>query len=105
MLLEAYHGLGANVSETARQLSFSRNTAGRWVGRHRDDLGLQELSCRTPSCPRQTPAGVESLVVSERNQTEFEGVRPAHHLQWQHGLAFSPHTVRNVVPRHDLSQA
>ncbi|TKJ30227.1 MAG: hypothetical protein CEE40_05550 [Chloroflexi bacterium B3_Chlor] len=104
MLLEVYHDLGGNVSQTARELCCSRNTVRKWVRRHRDSLGLQGRSRRPQNCPRQTAADVESLVVRERKKTNFGRVRLAHHLQWQHGLALSSHTVRNILRRHDLSQ-
>jgi hypothetical protein len=47
---------------------------------------------------------VESLVVKQRKKTKFGRGRLAHRLQKEHGLALSPHTVRNILRRHQLSQ-
>ena len=104
MLLEVYQECGGNVSQTARELCCSRNTVRKWVRRHQDNLGLQGRSRRPHNCPRRTPADVESLVIKERKKTNFGRVRLAHHLQRQHGLALSCHTVRNILRRHGLSQ-
>jgi putative transposase len=104
MLLEVYQDCGANVSRTARELCCSRNTVRKWVRRHRDNLGLQGRSRRPRNCPRQTPPDLERLVVKERKKTNFGRVRLAHRLHRRHGVTLSPHTVRNILRRHRLSQ-
>lgn len=104
MLLEVYKRLDSNVSQTAEELCCSRNTVRKWARRHRDNLGLQGRSRRPHNCPRQTPTGVENLVVKVRKKTNFGRVRLAHRLQQDHKLTLSPHTVRNILRRHDLSE-
>lgn len=104
MLPEAYHDLGGNVSQTASKLSCSRTTVRKWVRRHRGNPGFQDRSRRPQNCPGQTPADMERLVVRARKKTNLWRIRLAHHLQQQRDLTLSPHTVRNFLRRHNLSQ-
>lgn len=62
--------------------------------------GTVSQTAREFCCSRN----VESLVLKERQKTNFGAVRSAHRLQQEQGLALSPHTVRHILRRHDLSQ-
>ena len=104
MLLQTYDDLGGNISQSAKKLCCSRNTVKKWVRRHRQKRGLQDLSRRPHSCPSQTPSHLEDLVEQERKKTNFGRVRLAWHLQQQCQLTLSPHTIRNILRRRNLSQ-
>jgi len=89
---------GATITAAALVVGCSRQTASKWVGRHRRGEGLADRSSRPRRSPRRTPAAVEDAVLRARAELR---VGP-HPLGWALGLAAS--TVHAILRRHGCSR-
>ena len=89
---------GLTITAAAVIVGCSRQTASKWVGRHRRGEGLADRSSRPHRSPRRTPATVEAAVLHARAQLR---VGP-HQLGWALGLAAS--TVHAILRRHGCSR-
>lgn len=91
-------GGGKTITSAAGLTGCSRQTASKWVGRHRLGEGLTDRSSRPHRSPRQTATGVEQAVLACRRQLR---VGP-HPIGWELGLAAS--TVHAILRRHGQSR-
>jgi transposase InsO family protein len=91
-------GGGRTITAAARLTGCSRQTASKWVGRHRRGEGLADRSSRPHRSPRQTAARIEQSVLNTRRRL---GVG-AHPIGWELGLAAS--TVHAILRRHGQSR-
>ena len=91
-------GRGKTITAAARLTGCSRQTASKWVGRHRRGEGLADRSSRPHHSPRQTPARIERAVLSARQQLRAG----PHPIGWQLDLA--PSTVHAILRRHGQSR-
>ena len=91
-------GRGRTITAAARMTGCSRQTASKWVGRHRRGEGLADRSSRPHHSPRRTPARIERAVLKARERL---GAGP-HPIGWELGLAAS--TVHAILHRHGLSR-
>jgi len=91
---------GWPVAEVARQFRVSRATAYKWVRRYCQGgrAALEDRPSRPHSCPRRTPAPLESQICAIRRK---EGWGP-HRIAWALKVARS--TVYAVLKRHGLSR-
>ncbi len=91
---------GWPVAEVARQFRVSRSTAYKWVRRYCQGgrAALEDRPSRPHSCPRRTPAPLESQICAIRRK---EGWGP-HRIAWALKVARS--TVYAVLKRHGLSR-
>jgi transposase InsO family protein len=89
---------GVTITAAAVLVGCSRQTASKWVGRHRRGEGLADRSSRPHQSPRRTPALVEAAVLHARAQLR---VGP-HQIGWALGLAAS--TVHAILRRHGRSR-
>ena len=67
-LLIARVNAGWPAAHAAKAQGVSRQCAHRWINRYRKfgDAGLHDRSSRPRTCPKQTPAEIEQLVVETR---------------------------------------
>jgi len=91
-------GGGRTITAAARLTGCSRQTASKWVGRHRRGEGFADRSSRPHRSPRQTAARIEQAVLNTRRRL---GVGP-HPIGWELGLAAS--TVHAILRRHGQSR-
>jgi transposase InsO family protein len=89
---------GVTITAAALVVGCSRQTASKWIGRHRRGEGLADRSSRPHRSPRRTPAGVEQAVLRARGQLRLG----PHPLGWALGLAAS--TVHAILRRHGCSR-
>src|SRR4051794_34325757 len=61
---------GRARSHVAKEMGVSRQCVSRWIARYQaeGEHGLQERSSRPHRCPARTPAGVETRVLTAREQ-------------------------------------
>ena len=57
---------GTTITAAALVVGCSRQTASKWVGRHRRGEGLADRPSRPRRSPRRTPAPVEQAVLRAR---------------------------------------
>lgn len=88
---------GLTITAAAALVGCSRQTASKWVGRHRRGEGLGDRSSRPHRQPRRTPATVEQAVLRAR-----ELAQGPHPIGWALGLAAS--TVYAILARHGSSR-
>jgi transposase InsO family protein len=89
---------GTTITAAAAVVGCSRQTASKWIGRHRRGEGLHDRSSRPHRSPRRTPTRVERAVLRARAELR---VGP-HPLGWTLGLAAS--TVHAILRRHGRSR-
>ena len=89
---------GATITVAARVVGCSRQTASKWVARHRRGEGLADRSSRPRRSPRRTPVRVEQAVLRARAELR-QGPHP---LGWALGL--SPSTVHAILRRCGCSR-
>jgi transposase InsO family protein len=89
---------GTTITAAAVVVGCSRQTASKWVGRHRRGEGLADRSSRPHRSPRRTPERVERAVLRARAELR---VGP-HPLGWALGLAAS--TVHAILRRNGCSR-
>ena len=89
---------GTTITAAALVVGCSRQTASKWVGRHRRGEGLADRSSRPHRSPRRTPARVERAVLHARAHLR---VGP-HPIGWALGLAAS--TVHAILRRYGCSR-
>ena len=91
---------GWTVVAAAESMNISRQCAHKWWSRYRADgvAGLEDCSSRPRSCPHQTPAKTEALIVRLRLTRKLGPARLA-------GIVgIPPSTVHRVLVRHGLNQ-
>ena len=91
-------GGGRTITAAARLTGCSRQTASKWVGRHRRGEGLADRSSRPRRSPRRTAARIEQAVLAARRELR---VGP-HPIGWELGLAAS--SVHAILRRHGQSR-
>jgi len=96
-----------STAELCTRYNISRKTGYKWIGRYlRDGLpGLEERSRRPNSCPHQTPADVEELLVECRTKHPFWGPQKLLYcLTRRHPKITFPakSTVGAILVRHGL---
>jgi transposase InsO family protein len=96
--LVALVGAGRTITAAALVVGCSRQTASKWVGRHRRGEGLADRSSRPWRSPRRTPVAVEQAVLRARRELRLG----PHPLGWALGLAAS--TVHAILRRHGCSR-
>src|SRR6266511_1980810 len=89
---------GVTITAAALVVGCSRQTASKWVGRHRRGEGLGDRSSRPRRSPRRTAAAVEQAVLRARRELRLG----PHPLGWALGLAAS--TVYAILRRHGCSR-
>jgi transposase InsO family protein len=89
---------GFTITAAALLVGCSRQTASKWVGRHRRGEGLDDRSSRPHQSPRRTPTAVEQAVLRARRELRAG----PHPLGWALGLAAS--TVYAILARHGASR-
>jgi transposase InsO family protein len=89
---------GVTITAAALVVGCSRQTASKWVGRHRRGEGLADRSSRPHRSPRRTPLAVEQAVLRARDELRLG----PHPLGWALGLAAS--TVHAILRRHGRSR-
>jgi transposase InsO family protein len=89
---------GLTITAAAALVGCSRQTASKWVGRHRRGEGLGDRSSRPHRQPRRTPATVEQAVLRARREL----AQGPHPIGWALGLAAS--TVYAILARHGSSR-
>jgi transposase InsO family protein len=89
---------GTTITAAALVVGCSRQTASKWVGRHRRGEGLDDRSSRPHRSPRRTPARIEQAVLRARAELRLG----PHPLGWALGLAAS--TVHAILRRHGRSR-
>ena len=94
-----------NVSETARIWHTSRQVVRKWLARYRQKgkEGLEDLSRRPHSSPRQTAVELEEQVMELWRKTNWGRKRLALYLLGQ-GIHVSAHTIRHILQRHRTRQ-
>jgi transposase InsO family protein len=96
--LVALVAVGVTITAAALVVGCSRQTASKWVGRHRRGEGLADRSSRPHRSPRRTPLTVEQAVLRAREELRLG----PHPLGWALGLAAS--TVHAILRRHGRSR-
>jgi transposase InsO family protein len=91
-------GAGVTITAAALVVGCSRQTASKWVGRHRHGEGLGDRSSRPHRSPRRTAAALEQAVLRARRELRLG----PHQLGWALGLASS--TVYAILRRHGSSR-
>jgi transposase InsO family protein len=89
---------GKTITAAALVVGCSRQTASKWIGRHRRGEGLADRSSRPRRSPRRTPAAVEQAVLRARRELSLG----PHPLGWALGLAAS--TVHAILRRYGCSR-
>jgi transposase InsO family protein len=89
---------GITITAAARLVGCSRQTASKWVGRHRAGEGLADRSSRPHSSPRRASAQLERSVLEARQQLRAG----PHPIGWQLGVPIS--TVHAILRRHGVSR-
>jgi transposase InsO family protein len=89
---------GVTITAAALVVGCSRQTASKWVGRHRRGEGLADRSSRPHRSPMRTPDRVEQAILRARAEL---GEGP-HVIGWALGIAAS--TVHAVLRRHGRSR-
>jgi transposase InsO family protein len=89
---------GLTITAAALAVGCSRQTASKWVGRHRRGEGLGDRSSRPHRSPRRTPPRVEQAILSARAELRAG----PHIVGWALGIAHS--TVHAVLRRHGCSR-
>jgi transposase InsO family protein len=89
---------GVTITAAALVVGCSRQTASKWVGRHRRGEGLADRSSRPHRSPMRTPDRVEQAILRARAEL---GEGP-HMIGWALGIAAS--TVHAVLRRHGRSR-
>lgn len=89
---------GATITAAAGRCGCSRQTASKWVNRHRRGDGLEDRSSRPRRSPARTPARIERRVLQARERLQAG----PHPIGWQLGLAAS--TVHAILRRHGRSR-
>ena len=105
----AYVGQVVNVSQFCREQQISRETFYKWRARFLAEGidGLSERSRRPKSCPGQTPAAVEEMVLHQRRRLLELGLDHGPQsivwaLQRQGVSTPSPSTTWRILTRHGL---
>jgi transposase InsO family protein len=97
---------GANVRELCRRAGISPKTAYKWLERYAAGgvAGLADQSRRPHTMPEQTPAAVEALVLSVRQQHPAWGGRKirARLQALGHTAVPSASTITAILHRHGL---
>jgi transposase InsO family protein len=96
--LIGYVAAGATITAAAGRCGCSRQTASKWVNRHRRGQGLEDRPSRPRRSPTRTAARIESLVLATRQRLRAG----PHPIGWQLGLA--PSTVHAILRRHGRSR-
>jgi transposase InsO family protein len=96
--LVALVGAGTTITAAALVVGCSRQTASKWVGRHRRGEGLADRSSRPHRSPKRTPPRVEQAILTARAELRAG----PHVLGWALGIAQS--TVHAVLRRHGCSR-
>lgn len=83
------------LKAAAREFGCSCNTVSKWLRRHvpSKPSALEEFSRRPQSCPHQTPAALEGVIVRLHQQTGFGAQRLKHEFD----LPRLPYTAREPV--------
>jgi transposase InsO family protein len=89
---------GVTITAAALVVGCSRQTASKWVSRHRRGEPLGDRSSRPHRSPRRTPELVEQAILCAREEL---GEGP-HVIGWAVGVAAS--TVHAVLRRHGRSR-
>jgi transposase InsO family protein len=89
---------GTTITAAAGRCGCSRQTASKWVNRHRRGHGLADRSSRPRRCPTRTPAWRERQVLQARERLQAG----PHPIGWQLNLAAS--TVHAILRRHGRSR-
>ena len=89
---------GMTITAAAVVCGCSRQTASKWVGRHRRGEGLDDRSSRPHHSPGRTARTVEQRVLQLRAELQLA----PHELGWRLGLAAS--TVHAILKRHGCSR-
>jgi transposase InsO family protein len=91
-------GRGKTISAAARLVGCSRQTASKWVGRHRRGEGLTDRSSRPHRSPRRASASLERAVLKTRRELRAG----PHPIGWELGVPIS--TVHAILRRHGVSR-
>jgi transposase InsO family protein len=89
---------GTTITAAAVVVGCSRQTASKWVGRHRRGESLDDRSSRPQRSPGRTSWTVEQAVLQSRSE-RADGPHP---IGWRLGLAAS--TVHAILRRHGCSR-
>lgn len=89
---------GVSVTRASVVVGCSRQTASKWVNRHRRGEPLTDGSSRPHRSPRRTPLRIETAILDERERLQAG----PHVIGWALGLAAS--TVHAVLRRHGRSR-
>ncbi len=94
-----------SVSGTARVWGTSRQVVRKWVRRYEEmgEKGLLDAFRRPLDCPRKTKPDIEEKVISLRKETGYGPRRLQWSLQMSQGVFLSPHTIRHILRRNELS--
>jgi transposase InsO family protein len=100
LLVQRVEQEGMSVALAADMSGISRQTAGKWLRRYRDEGpdGLEDRSSRPHGSPRALPAELVAAIVAERHATRYGPHRLAPRL----GVARS--TIGDVLRRQGLSR-
>lgn len=89
---------GTTITAAALVVGCSRQTASKWVGRHRRGEGLEDRSSRPHCSPTRTREPVERAILRARAELRAG----PHVVGWALGVAHS--TVHAVLRRHGCSR-
>ena len=89
---------GETITAAAGSCGCSRQTASKWVNRHRRGHGLEDRSSRPRRSPARTPARIERRVLRARERLQAG----PHPIGWQ--LKLAPSTVHAILRRHGRSR-
>jgi transposase InsO family protein len=89
---------GMTITAAARLVGCSRQTASKWVGRHRRGDGLADRSSRPHTSPRRASPRLERAVLKARRELRAG----PHPIGWQLGVPIS--TVHAILRRHGVSR-
>lgn len=94
----------SNISDLCRHFNISRTLAYRLLERYckQGEDGLQERSRRPYSQPTKTPAGMEMIILSARDQHPSWGGRKLYHYLRHQGHQEIPHpnTITGILRRN-----
>ena len=96
---------GASVTDVARRYGVDRRTVHRWLVRYANEgmVGLVDRSTKPDTCPHQTPAEVEALIVSIRRMHPGWGPRTIlNQLRRQLDDPPSRSAIYRCLVRHNL---
>lgn len=105
-LVETYQGKEGNVSQTANELSCSRNTVKKWVRRYKEggEEWWEDKSKRPKNSPHQTPEEIEDKIEQAREETGFGRVRLNRYLKKEYQIEISSSTIGNVLRRKGMTK-